>query len=145
MGHAETSISGRTDPDYEQLTMQIKKILDAQPKYLCLGLDHAVFFFLCVFVKLRKGTSKCQLLGSVRSCVNTCFLWRKNSATVIRSLKIKYLQNSPLLLFNWEKNSDLQEHTSATLIRLWCLQAICLGCFCASLKQFFPKYSGGIG
>lgn len=102
MGRAETSISGRADPDYEQLTVraQIRKILDAQPKHLCLRLEHAVFFFLCVFVKLRKGTSKCQLLGSVRSCVNTCFLRRKNSATVIRSLKIKYLQNSPLLLFN---------------------------------------------
>lgn len=50
----ETSISGRTEPDYEQLTMQkqIKKIIDAQPKYLSLRLDHAFSFF---FVQLRKG------------------------------------------------------------------------------------------
>lgn len=93
------------------------------------------FFSLSVCVcKTEKGTSKCQLLGTVRSCVNTCFLRRENSATVIRSLKIKYLQNSPLLLFNQEKNSDLQEHASALLIRWY---VICLGCFCATLKYFF--------
>lgn len=89
--------------------------------------------------KTEKGTSKCQLLGSVRSCVNTCFLRRKNSATVIRSLEIKYLQSSPLLLFNWEKNSNLQEHARALLIRLWCLHVMCLGCFSTSLKHFAPK------
>lgn len=57
MEHAETSISGRTEPDYKQLAMQtqIKKILHAQPKYLSLRLDRAFSFFPCVFAKLRKG------------------------------------------------------------------------------------------
>lgn len=94
-------------------------------------------FAMCV-CKAEKGTWKCQLLGSVRSCVNTCFLRRKNSATVIRGLEIKYLQTSPLLVFNWEKHSDLQEHASALLIRWWCLHVMYFGCFCAALKYFFP-------
>lgn len=87
--------------------------------------------------KAEIETSKCQLLESVRSCVNTCFLRRENSATVIRSLEIKYLQNSPLLLFNQEKNSDLWKHASALLIRS---RVICLGCF-VLLESIFIFFS----